>query len=96
MATHQITKVKTHRPFNHRFEHIHSVELDGRIFSRITIEEVIRNLNSPHGDRYYTLGGGPRARVYQRPCPECSHRAYITTTPDGTLANNLLSLPRFS
>jgi hypothetical protein len=95
VATREITMVSTHQPTDHRYEHIHRVELDGSVFNRISIEDVIRNLESVSGDRYYTLGGGQRARVYQRDCPECSHPKHITTTPDGTTSNNLLKLPRF-
>jgi hypothetical protein len=94
MATsYEIVKVKTVWPAGARHEHITQVMLRaGGILSK---ETVIRDLLNPSGDRYYTWGGGKHANVIVRHCPHCFAHDYITTEPDYTTENNLLSLPRF-
>lgn len=93
MATYQITAVRTQQPAGYTHEHITHVRLaySDYLFPR---ETVIRDLRSPSGDRYYTFAGGVRADVIVRGCPVCGFGDYITTTPDRTTENNLLSLPR--
>ena len=93
MAIFEIVKVRTMRPYGAAHEHITHVMLPSG--STLTKETVIRDILSPYGDRYYTWGGGVRADVIVRRCPYCTAHDYITTTPDYTIANNLLSLPRF-
>jgi hypothetical protein len=95
VATHEITKVRTERPAGYQHEHIAAVELDRDPFSRIPRATVIRNLRSPWGDRYFTYGAGRFARVIAVGCHICGFGDYITTEPDTTTDNNLLSLPRF-
>ncbi len=56
---------------------------------------VIADLKNPYGDRYYTYAGGQYAEVILRHCPHCYASDYISTTPDSTVKNNLLDLPRF-
>jgi len=92
--TYEITAVRTERPPGHHHEHIAFVRLAGsdHAFPRSTI---IRDLRSYGGDRYITYGGGLRADVIVAGCPHCGFGDYITTAPDRTTANNLLSLPRF-
>jgi hypothetical protein len=96
MSTYEITQVRTETTTNNPHEHITRVRLKGETsgegFSRATI---IADLKDPNGDRYYTYGGGERATVVVRDCPKCSRSDYITTLPDSTTKNNLLSLPRF-
>lgn len=95
MATYQITKVRTERAYGATHEHISMVELSNRVDQRFSRQTIINDLRSPSGDRYYTLALGERARVIVAGCLYCSFGDYITTEPDWTTANNLLSLPRF-
>lgn len=92
-TTYQITKVRTERPYGATHEHIASVELNGSF--EIGRATVIADLRSLYGDRYYTYAGGAKADVIVAGCPHCGFGDYITTAPDWTTANNLLSLPRF-
>ena len=91
MSTYGIDKVRVAPSFvGGRHEHIELVHLtDGRIEPRWA---VIQNI--ARGDRYYTAANPP-AWVYVHHCPTCLARDYITTHPDRTTTNNLLSLPRF-
>jgi hypothetical protein len=93
MSTFQITGVRTETTASDPHEHITAVRLGAGdvIISRAT---VVADLRSPTGDRYYTYGGGKRADVIVVTCPRCALRDYITTEPDSTITNNLLSLPR--
>jgi hypothetical protein len=92
MSSFKITGVRTEKTADDEHEHITAVQVnDNTIFSRST---VIADLRSSSGDRYYTYAGGKIADVIVVTCPYCSYRDYITTEPDYTTANNLLSLPR--
>jgi len=95
MATYQITKVRTERPLNAAHEHITDVELSNRTDQRFSRQTIVNDLRNPSGDRFYTNAGGVRADVIVMGCPHCGYGDYITTAPDWTTANNLLSLPRF-
>jgi len=95
MATYEITKVRTVQPYGATHEHIDEVELSNRTDQRFLRSTIIADLRSYTGDRYYTNGGGARATVIVAGCPVCGSGDYITTEPDYTTANNLLSLPRF-
>ena len=90
----QITAVRTERPPGYSHEHITRVRI-GHSGAELSRETVIRDIRSYYGDRYYTLAGGVRAEVIVAGCPGCGYGDYITTEPDYTTANNLLSLPRF-
>lgn len=94
LALYQITEIRTEQPYGASHEHIAYVRLNHgtTAYSRAT---VIADLRSPNGDRYYTDGGGVTARVFVAGCPSCTFRDDITTEPDWTTTNNLLSLPRF-
>jgi Protein of unknown function (DUF3892) len=94
VATYQITAVQVQKTSSDPHEHITSVKI-GTSGAQLSLSTVVANLRNPNGDRYITYGGGERANVYVRTCPRCTFRDYITTTPDGTTKNNLLSLPRF-
>jgi len=95
MATYQITKVRTAKPQGAAHEHITDVELNNNSYMRYPRATIIKDLRNPWGDRYYTYGGGVQADVIVAGCPYCSFGEYLTTAPDYTTANNLLSLPRF-
>lgn len=93
MATFQIVEIHTEPSFTGgHHEHIDQVKLSqGLVLSRSTVIHDIR-----YGtDSYYTYGGGAYADVTIGGCPCCSYGDYITTEPDYTTENNLLSLPRF-
>jgi len=94
MTTFEITAVRTEQPVGYEHPHITRVWLNGSTSAGIPRQTVIDDLNSPTGDRYFTLGGGLRANVIVGHCPFCSYSEYITTEPDSTIENNLLSLPR--
>jgi Protein of unknown function (DUF3892) len=64
----------------------HGLELD-----RQTVVNDIRY----GSDSYYTYGASEYADVIVRDCPDCDFGDYITTTPDSTMKNNLLDLPRY-
>ena len=94
--TYEITKVSVgYSDDGGRHDHITQVELNNSVDQRFTRETIAADLRSPFGDRYYTFAQGTRAEVILDACPHCGRRDYITTTPDWTTANNLLSLPRF-
>lgn len=67
---------------------------DGARTYTMTRQEVIRRIQA--GTEVYTVGpDGTRARV-RTLMPDAVHpQEYLSTSPDGTTANNLLSLPRF-
>jgi hypothetical protein len=92
-TTFQIDGVRTARPPGYTHEHITHVRLatSGVVLRR---ETVIRDLRTYGGDRYYTYANGTRADVIVAGCPNCGYGDYITTAPDRTTTNNLLSLPR--
>jgi hypothetical protein len=94
MATYRITQVQVQKTSDDPHEHITAVKI-GDSNTRLSLSTVVNDIRDPNGDRYITYGGGERANVYVRSCPRCTFRDYITTTPDGTTKNNLLSLPRF-
>jgi hypothetical protein len=95
MPQYQITKVRTERPAGSAHEHISMVELNNNPGARLLRSTVIAELRNPFGDRYFTYAAGAYAEVIVARCPVCAFRDYITTAPDWTKANNLLSLPRF-
>jgi hypothetical protein len=59
------------------------------------VANIIANLKSIAGDTYHVLGAnGARSEVIVRKCTRCANAPeYITTTPDWTKTDNLLSLP---
>ena len=67
---------------------------DGANTYVMTRQEVIRRIQA--GTEVYTVGpDGTRARVRALE-PDAHHpREYLSTAPDVTTTNNLLSLPRF-
>jgi hypothetical protein len=70
--------------------HIGSVRLTtGQVLERSTVIAKIRA-----GERFVT-NANPPGLVYVHPCPYCKAHDYITTHPDYTPTNNLLSLPKF-
>jgi len=95
MANYEITAIGTEERVHDLHEHITMVELDDNPNLRFSRSTIINELGDPAGDRYYTYAGGERTVVVLRDCPTCSERDYITTLPDTTAKNNLLSLTRF-
>jgi hypothetical protein len=92
----RITAVRTEPGWGYSaHEHIAALELENRTDLRVSREWVIEQIRDPNGYRFYTLAGGVRADVVVRGCPSCAFGSYITTLPDNTTTNNLLSLPRF-
>lgn len=91
MSTFQISAVRTARPPGYTHEHITHVGIGSGVV--LTRQTVINDLRSYSGDRYYTYAAGLRADVIVAGCPHCGAGDYITTEPDSTTANNLLSLP---
>jgi hypothetical protein len=83
------------QPYGATHEHIAEVELNNNAGMRYSRDVIIADLRNPYGDRYYTYAAGTRADVIVAGCPSCGAGDYITTEPDWTTANNLLSLPRF-
>ncbi len=67
---------------------------DGAHTYTMTRQEVIRRIQA--GTEVYTVGpGGTRARVRTLQPDPVHPQEYLSTSPDATEANNLLSLPRF-
>jgi hypothetical protein len=95
MATYEITKVRTVHPVGAPHPHISEVELSNRVDQRFPRSVIVDDLRNLYGDRYYTFAAGTRADVVLGHCPHCGVGEYITTAPDWTRENNLLSLPRF-
>lgn len=62
---------------------------------RLPVRQVIQQLQSPIGDRYFVRGpDGSEADVRLGRCLFCSNaHTFIRTTPDHSVKDNLLSLP---
>jgi Protein of unknown function (DUF3892) len=92
-----IRKQPTHQDTHHHITHV-GIGSDSDYSVLSPVANVIANLKSATGDRYYVLGtGGARSAVIVRQCPHCAHAPeIITTTPDWTKSDNLLSLPECS
>ncbi len=95
MSTFQITAVRVEKTASDPHDHIVRVQINNNPEFELSRTTVVNDLRDPNGDRYYTYAGGEYADVYVAYCPRCSFRDYITTHPDSTTKNNLLSLPRF-
>lgn len=93
MSTFEVTAVRTQQPTGYAHEHITHVGIGASQYL-IRRETVIADLRDPYGHRYYTYAKQTRADVIVAGCPSCGAGDYITTTPDWTTENNLLSLPR--
>ncbi len=88
-----INKAPTHQDPNHHITHVGVG--DGSGWSeRLTVQQVIQQLQLPWGDRYFVRGNdGSEADVRLGKCSFCAHaHTFIRTTPDHSLADNLLSL----
>jgi hypothetical protein len=91
MVTYHIDKKRMASPIPPGpHNHIAAVHLTNG--QAITRQAVIDAIN--RGDFFYTYGAG-QAQVVVRACPFCNAPDYITTLPDTTTTNNLLSLPDF-
>jgi len=89
-----IEKKPTHHDRHHHITHVGVGRDRERANQRLTTEEVIRQLKSPVGDRFYVVGkSGAESEVIYKDCPVCgAGHQIITTTPDSTKTDNLLSL----
>ncbi|HMG04218.1 MAG TPA: DUF3892 domain-containing protein, partial [Chthoniobacterales bacterium] len=97
-ATGIVSMRATHVRLQHEFPHpsgIISLRLtDGSAIYTMTRQEVIRRIQA--GTEVYTVGpDGTRARVRALEPDHLHPREYLSTSPDATTTNNLLSLPRF-
>ena len=93
MAAYKITAVRTEQPYGYDHPHIASVQLsDGTVETR---EQVIYYIDQLKLTYVTSAPGVPEAKVIVAGCPECGTGDYITTEPDYTTENNLLSLPPF-
>jgi len=92
VAEFQVTGVELSDSPDGGHRHISAVCV-GWGYLKVQKEAVVHDLRNPDGHRYYTLVDG-RADVHVVKCPLCDERDYLTTSPDSTRANNLLSLPR--
>ena len=88
-----INKAPTHDDTHHHITHIGVGDQTGYA-ERLPVSIVIANLKSFLGDRYYVLGNyGAKSWVIAKQCPRCQHaHEIISTTPDNTKTDNLLSL----
>ena len=91
MATYYISEIHLERAPNATHDHIARVKLVGQSgdYSR---GQIIAWILAGHV--FYTNALAP-ALVYVHPCPFCGAGDYITTHPDSTATNNLLSLPTY-
>ena len=89
-----IHKYPTHQDPHHHIEYVGATN-GSAVADRVDVAEVIRQLESLVGDRYYVRGNdGSTASVRVGKCLHCrgSHK-YIRTTPDHSTQDNLLSQP---
>jgi hypothetical protein len=94
MATaHYIDAMHLVKPYGYTHPHIELVHLtSGQVLARAS---VIRDILYGRGTYYTYRAGTPGAKVIAADCSECGSGDYITTEPDWTPDNNLLSLPKF-
>jgi hypothetical protein len=89
-----INKQPSHDDTHHHITHVGIGTTDKTYSERIPVSTVITNIKSPFGDRYHVNGSnGVRSEVIVKQCPQCAHaHEIISTTPDRTKTDNLLSL----
>ena len=89
-----INKQPSHDDTHHHITHVGIGTTDKTYSERIPVSTVITNIKSPFGDRYHVNGSnGVRSEVIVKQCPKCAHaHEIISTTPDTTKTDNLLSL----
>jgi hypothetical protein len=94
VATAYITHVRLEDGPGYGYDpHIGAVKLsDGTVETR---QQVIYYIEQSKWTYYTYRPGYPNAKVVVAGCPKCGAGDYITTEPDWTPENNLLSLPRF-
>ena len=92
-GTHYIDAVRLITPPGYQHPHIHLVHLTtGEVLARTS---VIQDILYGRGTYYTYRAGTVGAKVIVADCPRCGSGDYITTEPDWTEDNNLLSLPKF-
>ena len=89
-----INKAPSHDDTHHHITYV-GIGGDSGYSERLSVSTVIANLKNPYGDRYYVLGSNnSQSWVIYKQCPRCKHaHEIISTTPDNTKSDNLLSLP---
>lgn len=89
-----INKAPSHQDPNSHITNV-GVGDEAGWWEKLSVTEVIRQLQNPFGDRYYVRGrDGSQAEVRLGTCPFCAHaHTFIRTTPDRSLKDNLLYLP---
>jgi hypothetical protein len=96
MAVHQVVCVNRALTSSGPHHHITHLGLGNGTgyYHRLTVTEVIAQLRSPYGDRYYTVSPttGRQAAVIEGGCEVCGQRPYVRTTADGIHDNNLSQL----
>lgn len=89
----RVTAVRTVQPTNREHPHISYVRLsDGTVETRDQVIYFIEQMKVTYVTWAINV---PEAKVIVGDCPQCGSGDYITTEPDWTTENNLLSLPRF-
>jgi uncharacterized protein DUF3892 len=91
MSTYYISAVHMERAPDATHDHIGRVKILGAE-GDYTRAQIIVWIYEGH--EFYT-NAVPPALVYVHSCPHCGAWDYITTHPDDTTTNNLLSLPRY-
>ena len=88
-----VNRAPTRQDPNHHITHVGVGDGSGWN-EKLNVAEVILQLQSPAGDRYYVHGrDGTQVDVRLGNCPFCfDAHIFIRTTPDNTRADNLLSL----
>lgn len=89
-----INKAPSHEDPKHHITAV-GIGTDTGWTERLPVQSVIKQLQSPAGDRYYVRGSdSSQADVRLGKCLFCAHaHTFIRTTPDHSRADNLLSLP---
>ncbi len=79
----------------HRHASYLGVGGDGGWAEMLMVEEVLRHLRSPQGDRYFVHGqDGWEAEVRLGKCPFCAEgHEFLCSAPDFSTRDKLLSLP---
>ena len=89
-----IAKKPTRHDRHHHITEVGVGNEPAKATESLSTEEVIRQLKSSAGDRFFVVGAhGAESEVIYRDCPVCGPpHQIITTTPDHTKTDNLLSL----
>jgi len=92
MTEFQVGGVELVESSDRNHQHVGAVCL-AQTGTKLKKSTVVADLRKSDGDRYFTLEDGEKAYLRVVSCPRCDDGDYLTTSPDDTKANNLLSLP---